>query len=203
MEISVDTKNRELKQQIEFLLEIDRLKNIFRQSLLADGKRHENDAEHSWHLCMYAIVLEDYAPKDCDLLHSIKMVLIHDLVEIYAGDVYLYDEKANIGKYERECEAAEKLYSLLPSPQNQEIKDLWYEFEDCKTPSAKFANTLDRLQPIMLNYITEGKMWLANNVHKKQVVDRCHRLTKEADKRLIDFIMDVIDDAVRKGYLLP
>jgi putative hydrolase of HD superfamily len=203
MTLDINVKNEKIKKQFEFLLEIDKLKQIFRQSLLTDGTRHENDAEHSWHLCMYAMVLEEYAPEGCDILKAIKLMLIHDLVEIYAGDVYLYDEQANVGKFERENEAADKLYSLLPSEQGDYIKKLWLEFEKCETSCAKFANTLDRLQPIMLNYITEGRMWLKNGVHKKQVVERCHRATKEANPEIVDFIMAVIDDAVEKGYLLP
>ena len=159
-----------LKKQMDFLMEIDKLKNIFRQSLLSVDNRRENDAEHSWHLCMYAVVLEEYAPEGTDLLRAIKMMLVHDLVEIYAGDTYLYDVKGNETKAQRESEAAEKLYAILDKEQCEELKGYWLEFERNDTPEAKFANSLDRLQPIMLNYITRGEKWHVNNVTKAQVI---------------------------------
>ena len=153
-----------LKKQMDFLMEIDKLKNIFRQSLLSVDNRRENDAEHSWHLCMYAVVLEEYAPEGTDLLRAIKMMLVHDLVEIYAGDTYLYDVKGN---------------------------------------ETKFANSLDRLQPIMLNYITRGEKWLVNHVTKAQVIERGSKLTKDAHPALRKFVLDILDESVEKGYLLP
>ena len=192
-----------LKKQMDFLMEIDKLKNIFRQSLLSVDNRRENDAEHSWHLCMYAVVLEEYAPEGTDLLRAIKMMLVHDLVEIYAGDTYLYDVKGNETKAQRESEAAEKLYAILGKEQCEELKGYWLEFERNDTPEAKFANSLDRLQPIMLNYITRGEKWLVNHVTKAQVIERGSKLTKDAHPALRNFVLDILDESVEKGYLLP
>ena len=180
-----------------------KLKNIFRQSLLSVDNRRENDAEHSWHLCMYAVVLEEYAPEGTDLLRAIKMMLVHDLVEIYAGDTYLYDVKGNETKAQRESEAAEKLYAILDKEQCEELKGYWLEFERNDTPEAKFANSLDRLQPIMLNYITRGEKWLVNHVTKAQVIERGSKLTKDAHPALRKFVLDILDESVEKGYLLP
>jgi putative hydrolase of HD superfamily len=194
--------DNKLIKQIDFLREIDNLKHIFRQSLLPKDCRRENDAEHSWHLCMYAVVLEEYAPEGCDLLRCIKMMLMHDLVEIYAGDTYLYDVEGNKTKAKREQEAADKLYSML-GEQGEELKSYWLEFEANETAEAKFANALDRLQPIMLNYFTRGEKWLVNHVTKAEVVERGSKLTKDADPRLREFVMSIIDESVEKGYLLP
>ncbi len=194
---------KKIKKQMEFIIEIDKLKSIFRQSLLADSSRHENDAEHSWHLCMLAITLEEYAEKGTDLLRCIKMLLIHDIVEIYAGDTYLYDEKGMEDKAERERNAAEKIYGILDEEQKKQFMDLWLEFEDAKTKESIFANTLDRVQPIMLNYLTEGKMWIKNKIHKQQVVDKGWRIFELAHPDIAEYMMNIIDESVEKGYLLP
>lgn len=191
-----------LKKQMAFLIEIDKLKSIFRQSILADGSRFENDAEHSWHLCMYAIILEEYAPEGVDMLKVLKMALIHDLVEIYAGDTYLYDVEGNKTKADREMKAADKLYSSLDK-QGAELMALWEEFDLCETPEAKFANCLDRLQPIMLNYLTKGKMWLKNGVHKSDVLERGYRLVNYGHPAIVEFLNNLLDESVEKGYLLP
>ncbi len=191
-----------LKRQMEFLVEIDKMKNVFRQSLLWDSSRHENDAEHSWHLCMYAIVLEEYANPGTDMLKVLKMVLIHDLVEIYAGDTYLYDVEGNKTKADREKKAADKIYSLL-GERGAELRALWEEFDACQTKEAKFANGLDRLQPIMLNYLTKGKMWLEHKVHKADVLERGYRLVNYGHPKLVEFLNNILDESVEKGYLLP
>lgn len=191
-----------LKKQMAFLIEIDKLKSIFRQSILADGSRFENDAEHSWHLCMYAIILEEYAPEGVDMLKVLKMALIHDLVEIYAGDTYLYDVEGNKTKADREMKAADKLYSSLDK-QGAELRALWEEFDLCETPEAKFANCLDRLQPIMLSYLTKGKMWLKNGVHKSDVLERGYRLVNYGHPAIVEFLNNLLDESVEKGYLLP
>ena len=131
------------------------------------------------------------------------MMLVHDLVEIYAGDTYLYDVKGNETKAQRESEAAEKLYAILDKEQCEELKGYWLEFERNDTPEAKFANSLDRLQPIMLNYITRGEKWLVNHVTKAQVIERGSKLTKDAHQALRKFVLDILDESVEKGYLLP
>lgn len=191
-----------MRKQLDFLIELDKLKDIFRQSLLPNSDRFENDAEHSWHLCMYAIVLEEYAKPGIDMLKVLKMALVHDLVEIYAGDTYLYDEKGNADKAIREEEAAQKLFSPLGN-QGAEIKELWLEFERNDTAEAEFANMLDRLQPIMQNYLTKGRMWLKNGVSKEQVYKRGYRLFNGSDSQITRLAEEIISESVEKGYLLP
>ena len=136
---------RRIDKQMEFLLEVDKLKMISRQTYLSNAKRKENDAEHSWHLAMMCLLLSEYANEEVDVLHVMSMVLIHDIIEIDAGDTYAYDEEANSTKVERELAAAERLFHLLPDDQAERMRGLWDEFEECKTPEAKFANTLDKV----------------------------------------------------------
>lgn len=192
-----------IKKQLEFLIEIDKLKEIFRQSLLVNSQRRENDGEHSWHLCMYAVVLQEYAPENTDILKVLKILLMHDLVEIYAGDTYLYDVEANKTKAVREQAAAQKIYGLLPEEQGKEFKELWYEFEACESIESQFANSLDRLQPVMLNYLSQGKKWLENGVHKNDVIQRANRLMDYGAPQIKEVFLKILDDSVKKGYLLP
>ena len=191
----------DLKRRIDFLTEIDKLKNVFRQSLLTVDQRRENDAEHSWHLCMYAVILEEYAPEGTDMLRCIKMMLVHDLVEIYAGDTYLYDKKGYEDKRQRESAAADKLFAMLDEDQNSYIRGLWEEFEANNSPSSNFANTLDRLQPIMLNYLSRGEKWLVNKVKAEQVLARFDEIAKNADPRLRSFVYELIEESKEKGYI--
>ena len=192
------------KKQMDFLIEISKMKSIYRQSVYYENGeiKRENDAEHSWHMCMYALVLEEYAPKGTDISKCIKMMLIHDLVEIYAGDTYLYDEKGNADKAEREKAAADKLYAMLDE-QGEELKALWYEFEANESLESQFANTLDRLQPLLLNYLTQGYEWKENKVHISQVIEKGKWETRKVDKRIKKFVMDLLEDSVKKGWLLP
>lgn len=189
-----------LKKQIDFIVEVDKLKTIYRQSIITDKTRHENDAEHSWHLALMAFLLAEYAEQKLDLLKVIKMVLIHDIVEIDAGDTYCYDEKARLGKKEREEECANRIFSLLPEEQAREMFDLWEEFELMETPEAKYAAALDRLQPVLLNYMTEGKSWKDHGITVSQVLERNSRISDSSGK-LWDFVKGLLDDAVSKGYL--
>lgn len=193
-----------LKKQMEFLIEISKMKSIYRQSVyFEEGKlKRENDAEHSWHMCMYAMILEEYAPKGTDISKCIKMMLIHDLVEIYAGDTYLYDDKGNEDKAEREKAAADRLYAMLDD-KGEELKALWYEFEAGESLESQFANTIDRLQPLLLNYLTQGAKWKENNVHISQVIEKGKWKTRNADDRIKKFVMDLLEDSVKKGWLLP
>ena len=188
-----------LEKQIQFIVEIDKAKTIFRQTYLSDGKRRENDSEHSWHLAVMAFLLSEYF-EDVDVQKVVKMVLIHDLIEIYAGDTYCYDEKANEDKEERERKAADMLYHILPSDQEEEYKKLWMEFEYGQSKEAVFASILDRLQPILLNYASGGKAWMEHGVHKSQVVARNQR-TMEGPKEIAALFTSLIDKAVEKGYL--
>ncbi len=192
------------KKQMDFLIEISKMKSIYRQSVYYENGeiKRENDAEHSWHMCMYALILEEYAPKGTDISKCIKMMLIHDLVEIYAGDTYLYDEKGNADKAEREKAAADKLYAMLDE-QGEELKDLWYEFEANESIESQFANTLDRLQPLLLNYLTQGYKWKENKVHISQVIEKGKWETRKVDERIKTFVMNLLEDSVKKGWLLP
>jgi putative hydrolase of HD superfamily len=153
-----------LKKQIAFIEEIDGLKKICRKTLLMDGTRCENDAEHSWHLAVMAMLLCEYSAQHIDLLRVMKMVLIHDIVEIDAGDTYCYDCEGNVDKREREEKAAERLFSILPADQAAELRALWEEFEECKTPEARFAASLDRFQPLLHNYRTQGRSWKEHRI---------------------------------------
>ncbi len=193
-----------LKKQMDFLIEISKMKSIYRQSVYYENGeiKRENDAEHSWHMCMYALVLEEYAPKGTDISKCIKMMLIHDLVEIYAGDTYLYDEKGNADKADREKAAADKLYAMLDE-QGEALKSLWYEFEANESLESQFANTLDRLQPLLLNYLTQGYKWKENKVHISQVIEKGKWETRKVDERIKKFVMDLLEDSVKKGWLLP
>ena len=146
-----------LLKQIRFIVEIDKLKQVYRQNVVIGTSRNENDAEHSWHLAVMAVLLSEYAAeRELDILRVIKMLVIHDLVEIDAGDTFCYDEKALEDKAYREQRAAERLFNILPSDQAREIMGLWREFEEMKTPEARFAACLDRIQPLILNYNTGG-----------------------------------------------
>lgn len=194
-----EQKETRLEKQMQFILELDKIKSIIRQTYVSDATRKENDAEHSWHIAIMAVVLNEYY-EDVDLLKVIKMVLMHDVVEIDAGDTFCYDEKANEDKAEREQKAAERIYHILPSDQAQEYKDLWYEFEEGQTKEAVFANILDRLQPIMLNFKTNGKLWIENNVSQQQVLKRNEK-TLSGAREIANYLKNLLDKAVELGYL--
>ncbi len=190
-----------LKKQIEFIIEIDKLKHITRQNLIADGSREENDVEHSWHLAVMAILLSEYAKeKDLDVLKTVKMVLIHDMVEIDAGDTFCYDTVGYLDKGDRERRAAERLFGILPEDQAEEFRRLWEEFEERKTPEAKFAAALDRIQPLLNNYLTQGHTWNKHTVTSDRVMERS-RPIKEAAPVLWDFVYELIEESIEKGYL--
>ncbi|MCX7920923.1 MAG: HD domain-containing protein [Clostridia bacterium] len=194
--------NERLKKQLEFILEIDRLKHIFRQNYLSDGSRNENDAEHSWHIAVMAMLLSEHiSAENIDILKVIKMVLIHDLVEIDAGDTYCYDEKAGMDKAEREQKAADRLFGILPEDQTQEFMELWEEFEKQSTPESRFAAVLDRLQPLMLNYNSEGKSWKKHNISADKVLKR-NEMVQDASPEIWDYIEGIISEAKKAGYLL-
>jgi putative hydrolase of HD superfamily len=159
-----------LRQQLEFILEIDRLKSVLRQSYLIDNDRHENSAEHSWHLAVAAMVLAEHAKEPIDVSKVVRLVLVHDLVEIDAGDTFIYDEAGNAGKAAREQKAADRLFGLLPEEQGQTFMALWREFEDRQTPEAKFAFALDRLMPILHNVFTQGGSWKEHGIRQEQAI---------------------------------
>ncbi|AUS95909.1 phosphohydrolase [Clostridium thermosuccinogenes] len=193
--------NERLEKQVEFITEIDKLKHINRQTILMDGSRHENDAEHSWHLAVMAMLLSEHAvDKNIDLLKVIKMVLVHDLVEIDAGDTYCYDEKACEDKAEREQKAANRLFNILPEDQAREIRKLWEEFEERKTPEACFASALDRFQPLLHNYKTQGKSWREHGVTKDKVIKR-NKAIEDGSVTMWEYAERFINESVEKGYL--
>lgn len=190
-----------LQQQLNFLYEIDKLKTVFRRSnLICDTSRFENSAEHSWHLAFYVLVLAEYANEKIDPLRVLKMVLLHDLVEIDAGDTFCYDLSANIGKQEREILAAKRLFGLLPAEQGAELMQLWQEFEAGETADAKFAVSVDRLQPLLHNYTTGGGSWKRHAIKRNQVDARMQPIA-EGSTALFDLMKSILDDAVAQAIL--
>lgn len=195
--------NERLMKQIQFITEIDKLKRIFRQNVVINTDRNENDAEHSWHLAIMAMLLSEYSEdQGIDTLRVVKMVIIHDLVEIDAGDTFCYDEKGYEDKEEREQKAAKRLFSILPPDQAQEIMGLWREFEELHTPEARFAACMDRMQPLILNYNTNGHTWQKPGVTSAKVLKRNELLEKNAPE-LWEFAKEIIEDSIKKGYLQP
>lgn len=194
-------QNKRLMQQLNFLKEIDKLKTIFRRTnLIADPTRFENTAEHSWHLAMFAMVLTEYANTAVDQLKVIKMVLLHDVVEIDAGDTFCYDEEGRQDKHERELRAAERIFALLPDDQAVEIRALWDEFEAGETDEAKFAVCLDRLHPLLHNYTNGGGSWKRHHILRVQVEERMRPVVKGSEL-IAQFVNDLLDDAVANEML--
>ena len=190
-----------LEKQIGFLVEVDKMKNILRQTILVDKSKRENDAEHSWHFALMAMILFEYTnQKEVNILRVLKMALVHDLIEIYAGDTFAYDEKGNENKLERELVAADKIFGLLPSDQGKELYDLWWEFEEAKTSDSKYAAAIDRLQPFINNYMTEGHTWRMGNVTSDKVYKRM-AMVKEGAPELWSLVVDIINSSIEKGYL--
>jgi putative hydrolase of HD superfamily len=190
-----------LARQIEFVVEIDRLKTVYRRSYLAsDTGRRENSAEHSWYVATTAMILAKHCQVEIDLFHLLKMLLIHDIVEIDAGDTGAYDSVGAIDKGDREKRAAERIFNLLPTSQAQEVHKLWEEFEERITPEAKFARAVDRLMPLLLNYYTQGKTWHKDGITYEQVLE-VNQIIKEGSPELWEFVLSMIDDCVSKGYL--
>lgn len=191
-----------LEQQLSFIREIDKLKAVLRRTFLLDRSRRENSAEHSWHLAVMALLLSEYANEPVDVGHVLKLLLVHDIVEIDAGDTYIYDTAGHADKAEREQRAADRIFGLLPPGQQAELRALWDEFEAQETPEARFANTLDRLQPLLHNYYTEGAAWREHGISRSQVYERNER-TARGSQALWDYAKALIDEAVAKGYLKP
>ena len=190
-----------LDQLFDFFREIDKEKFIGRQTYLTDGARRENDAEHAWHMAIMTILLSEYANEEIDVLKTVTMLLIHDLVEIDAGDTYAYDEEGKKTQAAREAKAAERIYGLLPADQGAKLLALWREFEEQRTPEAKFARTMDCIQPLMLNDATDGKSWLEHGVKLSQVLERNAR-TADGSKELWDYAREhLIEPNVEKGHL--
>ena len=191
-------ENTRLEKQLQFLLEIDKEKNILRQTHLTNDGRQENDAEHAWHIAIIIYLLKEYANAEFDLAKAMMMALIHDIVEIDAGDTFAYDEAAVSTQAEREAKAAERIFGILPADQKAELKALFEEFEACETPEARIARVMDNLQPMMLNDSNGGKDWAEKQVTKSQIYKRC-RNTPAGSETLWDYIKDMVDENIRRG----
>ena len=189
------------KQQIEFILEVDKLKHVLRQTILMDKSRRENSAEHSWHIALTVMVLSEYArDADIDFFRVMKILLIHDLIEIDAGDTYCYDDQGRKDQGQREKLAADRIFNILPPDQAGTFRDLWDEFEERKTPESRFANALDRVQPLLHNYFTRGQTWQDNDIKSDQVKARMQPVDDGAPA-LWNYVRLLISDAVKKGFL--
>lgn len=191
-----------LQQQLNFILEADKLKSVIRRNFLIDDSRRENTAEHSWHTILVAQLLYEYAEnkQELDLLQIVKMITIHDLVEIYAGDTFIFDEKSNKNKFNRENQAAKKLFELLPYDQGKEFYDLWLEFEKEETPNAIFASAIDKLMPVLLNTYSTGTSWREAGITSEQVF-RTLKIIEKASPTLWKLLHDLVNISLQKGSL--
>ena len=190
-----------LQKQFQFCEEIDKEKFIGRQNYLTDGSRKENDAEHAWHMAIMTLLLSEYSNEEIDVLKTVSMLLIHDLVEIDAGDTFAYDEEAKKTQRQRELVAADRIFGLLPEDQAVKFRSLWDEFEECKTPEARFARTMDNIQPAMLNSASDGKSWKEKGVRLSQILDR-NKNTAEGSKVLWEYsYQHFIQPNVEKGKI--
>ena len=189
-----------LEQQVNFIVEIDKVKNIFRQTYLADANRKENDAEHSWHLAISAFLLKEHVKEEVDLLKTILMVLIHDLVEIDAGDTYAYDDAGAIDKREREEKGAERIFGMLPEDQGTYFRELWEEFEAYESADAKFAHLLDNFQPLLLNDASNGKSWEEHGVKKSQIYKRNEKI-EETSVPVWEYMKALIQKHIELGHV--
>ncbi len=187
-----------LQKQLQFIIEIDKVKSVFRKTRLFDNSRQENDAEHSWHLAIMALLLAEHANEPVDVLKVIKMVLIHDLVEIDAGDFIVYTDQTS-QKKQMETAAAERIFGMLPQDQQSEFRELWDEFEERCTAESKFAAAIDRLEPVMQNYMTEGYTWKKHNISSDQV-KRVNRKIEDGSKVLWEYALSIISESIQKGY---
>ena len=188
-------------KQLEFLAEIDKLKQILRNTILMDDSRRENDAEHTWHMAVCAILFVEYSnEKDLNILKALKMIMIHDIVEIDAGDTFAYDEIGHMDKAEREQKAAKRIFGLLPDDQREEFADLWNEFEEYETAESKYAHLVDTFMPIYHNYKTKGLQWQRLNVTSDKVLTR-NRHIQRGSEEIWEYVQGIVKDAVEKGYL--
>ncbi|MCM1262868.1 MAG: HD domain-containing protein [Butyrivibrio sp.] len=187
-----------LEQQIDFILEADKEKNIIRQTHLSGNGRHENDAEHAWHMAIMVYLLKEYANEEFDVAKAMMMALIHDIVEIDAGDTYAYDSKGLETQKMREEQAAERIFGLLPDGQGEELKSLFQEFEAFETPEARFVRTMDNFQPLLLNHSNNGSDWREHEISKSQVMKR-HINTKLGSNTIWEYAKKIIEGHVRAG----
>lgn len=198
-----DIMDRErLEKQFQFCLEADKEKFIGRQTYLSDGIRKENDAEHAWHMALMTLVLSEYANEEIDVLKTISMILIHDIVEIDAGDTYAYDETGKKSQREREEKAADRIFNILPADQQKKFRALWEEFEAAESKEARFARTMDNVQPLMLNNATDGKSWEERGVRLSQILKR-NQITPTGSKELWEYTFkNLISPSLKKGKII-
>ena len=189
------------KKQLDFILEIDKEKEIYRQTHLTEYKRQENDAEHAWHMAIMIYLLKEYANEEFDVAKAMMMALTHDIVEIDAGDTYAYDNANLVTQKDREEKAADRIYGLLPDEQRDELRALFEEFEEGKTPEAKFARVMDNFQPLILNDSNNGKDWRVHGIKKSQVEKR-QISSKMGSEAIWEYTKDLIDNNVKKGNLI-
>jgi putative hydrolase of HD superfamily len=189
-----------LQKQVDFMIEMDLLKNVIRRTYINHGERLENTAEHSWQVALMAIVLAEYANETVEISHVIRMLLIHDIVEIMAGDTYIYQPDHEEEQVNKEAQAAGELFGMLPADQEQEFRALWDEFEAMQTPESRFAKALDRLMPTLHNYTSEGKSWLEHGVTRKMVEENIEKIGP-GSQVLWEYAHKLLEDAFQKGYL--
>jgi len=193
---------KRLRQQIDFILEADKLKQVIRRNWLADDSRRENTAEHTWHSILAAMLFFEYADnrEELDLLHIIRMITLHDLVEIEAGDTFIFDEEGNRNKFNRENQAAKKLFTLLPYKQGKEYYELWLEFEKEKTPNAIFAAAVDKIMPVLLNTYSKGTSWREAGITGDRVLETLQSIEKGPAK-IRELLSELVTKASEKGNL--
>ena len=188
------------EKQLKFILEIDKEKNVYRQSHLTGYIRHENDAEHAWHMAIMIYLLKEYANEEFDVSKAMMMALIHDIVEIDAGDTYAYDTKGLSTQKERETKAADRIFGLLPKDQTEQLRALFEEFELGESPEAKFARVMDNFQPILLNDYNEGKDWIKHGINKSQVINR-QKSSQLGSEKIWSYTQELIERNVKKGNI--
>ncbi|MBB6118534.1 HD domain-containing protein [Nocardiopsis algeriensis] len=191
--------NERLNSQLRFLLEVDKLKRILRQNLLVDGSRRENSAEHSWHMALTARTFAEYAPAGTDIDRVVEMLVLHDIVEIDAGDTFLFDQAGAETRAARERAAADRIFPLLPEDQADRARELWEEFEARSTPEARFARAVDRLSPMLSNWHNDGGSWVRFGVTRAQVMEKVKAI-QEGSEALGAYATALVDDADRRGY---
>lgn len=192
---------KRFEKQLQFILEIDKEKNILRQTHLSGHGRRENDAEHAWHMAVMIYLLKEYANEEINLAKAMMMALIHDIVEIDAGDTYAYDDQALKTQKEREEKAADRIFGLLPEEQRAELRNLFEEFEAFSTPEARFARAMDNLQPLLLNDSNDGGDWRMHQVRRSQIEKR-HAATALGSEAISEYAKGLIDENVRKGNII-
>lgn len=202
VEAFLPSDNERLNKILKWTVEIDKMTHILRRTVLIDESRRENDAEHSWHIAVMAIIFKDYATEKVDIGRAVKMCVVHDLIEIYAGDTFAFDPKANEDKAEREKKSADKLFAQLPEDLGKEIRSMWEEFDRMDTPDSKYAACMDRLQPFLHNTLTTGFTWVEGKTHRAPVEKRLN-VVKEFMPEVYKWVKINIDNGVKKGWILP